>query len=217
MCRSSWCCSRYRFSALRFIASVAPGTMPIFGFCAPTRSKIRLAYSLEIAAPNSRGSTMHRPALPIRQVIVADHTRQPVLIALLLPQHEEFADTVGLVPAHGCFSHVAECVFANFDCSVVLQRKHLQSGYHQFTPHLVANIVFDRLDEVGLAEAEAGLVVIKLQVIVDHVGEGRQITGVVSLKNPLIESFHLAVDGAVWIKAIGDALAAAAAGQGNQH
>src|SRR5258708_2124954 len=148
---------------------------------------------------------------------VADDVRQAIPIALLLPDHEKFADTIRLVLADRCFSQVAECVLADFDCPVVLQRKYLQPGYHHLTPHLVTNIALDRHDKAVLAQAQSGLLVIKLEGFVDHVGEGRQITGVVGPENPLIERFHLGIDGTIGIEAVGNGLRIAAKGESNQH
>ena len=91
-------------------------------------------------------------------MIAADHPRQPVLLALLLPQHEELADAIGRVLADRRFGHVAEGVLAELDRTVVLQRIDLQTRRHEPAFDLVTNIVLDRGDEIRFTDAQTALI-----------------------------------------------------------
>jgi len=164
MYRSLWCCSRYRSFCIRFITSGAPAITPIFSCCMPISS-------LMTCVKRYRSH-------------------------LLLPDHEEFADTIRLVLADRCFSQGCRmCARRQFRLCRVCPasgRKYLQPWIPPSHAAPCDNIALDRHDKALLAEAQSGLVVIKLEGFVDHVARGRQITGVVGLENPLIERFHLA-------------------------
>src|ERR1700744_6356970 len=84
-----------------------------------------------------------QPAQPVRGVIVTDDSSEPVLLTLLLPQHEELADSVGLIVANRRLGQIAEGVLAELDRAIILDRVNLQARGHDLAPHLVANIVLD--------------------------------------------------------------------------
>ena len=144
-----------------------------------------------------------QPAQPVRGVIVTDDSSEPVLLTLLLPQHEELADAVGLIVANWRLGQIAEGVFPELDRALILDRVNLQARGHDLAPHLVANIVLDGGEKALPAQGEAGPVVIELEIRVDQIAQRGQIAGVVGCKELLIERFDRAVERGVGAQAIG--------------
>ena len=98
---------------------------------------------------------------------------------LVLPEVDEFglADGAGFL-----VSGVMETVDADLDRAVVGNGIDLERAGNEFTGHLATDIVPDSLDESWASAAQAGLVVIELDIVGDQRSEFFQIAVVVGVE-----------------------------------
>ena len=112
-------------------------------------------------------------------------------------------DELGLAGGAGFLvSGMMETVDADLDRAVVGNGIDLERAGNEFTGHLATDIVLDSLDERWASAAQAGLVVIELDIVGDQRSEFLQIAVVVGVESWVSRDWMVlksaSGEGAVW-------------------
>src|SRR5947209_14760640 len=120
-------------------------------------------------------------------MIVADRACQLPLPVVVPPERYELCFAPGVLRMYG----LMKPVHTNLHRSVTVQRVDFQRPWYKCPLHLATDVLLDGCKERILADREACLVVIKLQVIGDHGAQRFQIAAVVGLTEFRIQRLYL--------------------------
>jgi len=99
---------------------------------------------------------------------------------LLLPELNElcFADRLGRL-----VTRMVKAVHPNLHGAIVGNRVHLERPGHELASHFAADVVLDGLNECRASPAQAGLIVIELEIVGEQRSEFLEIAMVVGVEN----------------------------------
>jgi hypothetical protein len=131
-----------------------------------------------------RGLLAVRSSLGQRLVVEADDAGDLPCSVLVLPEMDE----LGLADGAGFLvSGVMETVDADLDCAVVGDGIDLERAGNEFPGYLATDIVPDCFDESWASAAQAGFVMVELDIVGDQRSEFIQIAVVVGVEELGIE------------------------------